>query len=102
MENGALPSLQMAPADTLSCQDDMNTSLDNTDVQLLPSDAFDQQIPAIDIALADKIKDSSSSNPLVLQAVHQMEKELPLCNRSRAKDWTFDDGHCYINCDGNN
>ena len=31
-----------------------------------------------------------------------MEKELPLYNRSRAKDWTFDDGHCYIDCDGNN
>ena len=52
----ALPSIQMAPADILSCWDDMDTSLDNTDVQLLSSNAFDQQIHAIDIALADKSK----------------------------------------------
>ena len=88
----ALPGTQMTPADTLSHQDDVDTTQDNMDVQLLPSNTFDQQIWAIDRALADKIKDSSSSNPLVLQAVHQMEKELPLFNRSRAKDWTFDNG----------
>ena len=86
----ALPGTQMAPTDALYCQDDMNTTQDNTDIQLLPSNTFNQQLQAIDMALADKIKDSSSSNPLVLQAVHQMEKELPLFNRSRAEDWTFD------------
>lgn len=64
------------------------------DVQL-PSNAFDQQIWAIDVALANKIKDLSSNNPLVLQAVHQIEKELHLFNRSRTKNWTFDDGHLY-------
>ena len=26
-----------------------------------------------------------------------MEKELPLSNRLKAKDWTFDDGHLYYN-----
>ena len=62
----ALPGTQMTPADTLSHQDDVDTTQDNTDVQLLPSNTFDQQIWAIDRALADKIKDSSSSNPLVL------------------------------------
>ena len=46
----------MAPADTLSCQDDMDTFLDNTNVQLLSSDAFDRQICTINVALADKIK----------------------------------------------
>ena len=81
----------MTPADTLSHQDDVDTTQDNTDVQLLPSNTFDQQIWAIDRALADKIKNSSSSNPLVLQAIHQMEKKLPLFNRSRAEDWTFND-----------
>ena len=85
----------MAPTDTLSHQDDMDTTQDNTDVQLLPSNTFDQQLQAIDVALANKIKDSFSSNPLILQAIHQMEKELPLFNRSRAEDWTFDNGWFY-------
>ena len=74
----------------------MDTSLDNADIQLLLSNTFDQQIRAIDVALADKIRESSSTGLLVLQAVHQMEKELPLFNRSKAKDWTFDNGHLYI------
>ena len=86
----------MAPADTLSHQDNMNTFLDNTDVQLLPSNAFNQQLCTIDVALADKIKDSSSSDLLILQAVHQMEKKLPLFNRLKAEDWTFDNGHLYF------
>ena len=34
----------MALADILSCQDDVDTIQDNTDVQLLSSNAFDQQI----------------------------------------------------------
>ena len=33
--------MQMASADALSYQDNIDTFLDNTDVQLLPSDAFD-------------------------------------------------------------
>ena len=80
----------MAPTDALSCRDDMDTTQDNTDIQLLPSDAFNQQLQAINVALADKIKDSSSSNLLILQAIHQMEA--PLFNRLRAEDWTFDNG----------
>ena len=64
----------------------MDTTQDNTNVQLLPSNTFDQQIQAIDVALAGKIKDLFSNDLLVLQAVHQMEKELPLFNRSKAKD----------------
>ena len=87
---------QMALANALYCQDDMNISLDNMDIQLLLSDAFNQQIQAIDIALADKIKNSSSSNLLVFQVVHQMEEELPLFNRFHAEDWTFGDGRLYF------
>ena len=48
------------------------------------------------MALADKIKDLSSSNPLVLQAIHQMEKKHLLFDRSKAEDWIFDDGHLYF------
>ena len=92
----ALPSTQMAPTNAPSHQNDVDTSLNNANVQLLPSNAFDQQIWAINVALADKIKDSSSSNLLALQAVHQMEKELPLFNRSWTKDWTFNNGWLYF------
>ena len=55
----------------------LNTSLDNMNVQLLPSDAFNQQIWAINIALMDKIKDMLSSNPLLFQAVNQMKRSSP-------------------------
>ena len=85
----------MAPTDTLSCWDDVDTTQDNIDVQLLPSDTFNQQLWAINVALVYKIKDSSTGNILVLQGIHQMEKELPLFNRSRAEDWTFNDRWLY-------
>ena len=88
----ALPGTQMAPTDALSHQNDVDIIQDNTDIQLLPSNTFDQQLWAINVALADKIKNSSSSNLLILQAIHQMEQELPLFNRSKVEDWTFDDG----------
>ena len=38
----ALFDTQMSPADALSHLDDVDAILDNTNVQLLPSDAFDQ------------------------------------------------------------
>ena len=82
----------MAPADALSCWNDMDTTHGNMDIQLLPPNAFDQQLQAIDVALVDKIKNSSACDLLILQAIHQMEKELPLFNRSKAEDWTFDNG----------
>ena len=77
-----LPRTQMASTDALSRQDDVDTTYDNMNVQLIPTDAFDQQLQAIDVALANKIKDFSSSDPLVLRAVHQIKKELLLFNRS--------------------
>ena len=86
----------MVLADTLSHRDDVDISLDSTDIQLLPCNTFNQQIQAINVALVDKIKDLSSNNPLVLQVVHQIEKELSLFNRSHAKDWTFNNGWLYF------
>ena len=86
----------MAPANALSQRDDIDTSLDNMDVQLLPSDALNLQIQAINMALVDKIRNSSFSDLLVLQTVHQMEKELPLFNRSCAKHSIFDNGWLYF------
>ena len=91
----ALSGTHVAPVDIPSHQGNIDTTQDNADVQLLPFDTFDQQIQAINVALADKIKDLSFKNLLVLQAVHQMEKELPLFNCLRAKDLIFDDGWLY-------
>ena len=68
----------MAPTDALSHQDDVDTTQDNTDIQLLPPDAFSQHLQAINIALADKIKDSSSSNPLILQDPPDEKRTPPL------------------------
>ena len=56
----------MAPADALSYQDDMDTTKDNMDIQLLPPNTFNQQLQAINVALADKIKNPSSSDLLIL------------------------------------
>ena len=91
----ALSRTQMAPADALSCHNGMDTSLDNRGVQPLPLDAFNQHIQAVDVTLADKIKESSSNDLLVFQTVHQIKKELPLFNRFKVKDWTFDNSHLY-------
>ena len=44
MEYKALLGTQMAPADALSWQTGMDTSTDNEDVQILPSNAFDYQV----------------------------------------------------------
>ena len=66
MVDSTLSGIQMAPADALSHQDNMNITHDNMGIQLLPADGFNQQLQAIDVALADKIKDSFSSDPLIL------------------------------------
>ena len=76
-----IPSSAMGPADTLSRLPDPDTSSDNTNVTLLPSDLF---VRAIDTALLDKITSSSSTDPLVLDAlkafpiIHLFSLDLPL------------------------
>ena len=60
------PSTAMGPANTLSHLSNPNVSRDNVNVTLLPDDLF---IQTINVTLTDKIATSSSTNPLVLDAV---------------------------------
>ena len=82
----------MAPADTLSRQDSVDTSEDNTNAAICPEPAV---IRALDLSLARHIQKSSSSDPLVLRAIENLHNNTPLFPRSLIKDWKYDDGHLY-------
>jgi hypothetical protein len=82
----------MAPADALSRQDYVDTSLDNTDTSIVPSPAI---INALDLSLVRHIQSSSASDPLVLRAIQNLSQETPLFPRSVLADWTFDNGNLY-------
>lgn len=60
------PGSLMGPADALSRRDLINTSLDNVDSAILPDPVI---ISTVDLSLLRHIQESSSSNPLVLQAL---------------------------------
>ena len=52
-------------------------------------------IGALDLSLARHIQSSSSSNPLVLQAIENLHSNTPLFPRSSIKDWMYEGGHLY-------
>ena len=83
----------MAPTDTLSRKDLINTADDNVDVAIVPDPVV---IQALDLSLACHIKSSSSSNPLVLKVIQDMQDGSPLFPHSALADWTFEDGHLYF------
>ena len=83
----------MAPADTLSRCDFIDTSSDNIDASIVSDPVV---IQALDLILACHIKLSSSSDPLVLQALSNLADGSPLFPHSALKDWTFDNGHLYF------
>ena len=82
----------MAPADALSRQDEIDTSLDNIDSMICPELVV---INALDLALTKHILTSSHSDPLVLWAIKSLQEGLPLFSRSTLMDWTFERGHLY-------
>jgi hypothetical protein len=82
----------MAPADALSRQDYVDTSLDNTNTSIVPSPAI---INALDLSLVRHIQSSSASDPLVLRVIQNLSQETPLFPRSGLADWTFDNGNLY-------
>ena len=86
------PGSKMAPADALSRRDTVDTSEDNTNATICPELAI---IGALDLSLAHHIQNSSSSNPLVLQAIENLHTNTPLFPRSSVKDWTYEGGHLY-------
>ena len=85
--------MKMAPADTLSRRDSVDTSLDNLDTAICPEPMV---IGALDLALARHIASSSTSDPLVLRAIENLRIGSPLFPCSSVKDWTYEGGHLYF------
>ena len=83
----------MAPADTLSRKDLINTTDDNIDVAIVPEPVV---IQALDLSLAHHIQSSSSSDPLVLKVIQAVQDGSPLFPRSTLADWIFEDGCLYF------
>ena len=86
-----VPGSQLAGPDALSRRPDLLplSDSDNDDVMLLPPSLF---IHVIDSALSSRIAFSSSSNPLVLQALQSMDSSIPPAFRSRLSDWQHTNG----------
>ena len=86
-----LPGAKLAPADALSCYNQVDTS-DNINTAIIPEPAA---INALDLTLARHIQSSSSMNPLVLCTIQNLSDDTPLFPCSSLADWTFDNGHLY-------
>ena len=86
-----VPGKLLAGPDALSrCLDLLPTNdSDNTNVTLLPPSIF---VNLIDTALSHRIESASTGDPLVLQALQSMHKDIPLPFRSRLADWQVEAG----------
>ena len=86
-----VPGSQLAGPDALSRRPDLlpPSDSDNVDVILLPPSLF---VRVIDSALSSRIASSSTSDPLVLQALQSMDGSIPPAFRSRLLDWQHVDG----------
>jgi len=86
------PSSQMGPAGALSHRDEVDTSLNNTAITMLPTFS-DVLICALDVELADKI---AHTDLLVKDTTDAMSKHTSLFPCMARKDWTFLDGALYF------
>ena len=90
--------------DALSCHPDLlpSTTPDNEGVTLLPPSLF---VHLINTSLSHRIQSSSTSNPLVLQALQSMDGSILPAFCSRLSDWQYIKGvliykeHIYIPSD---
>jgi len=82
------PGSQMGPADALSHRDEVDTSLDNTAITMLPF-VFDVLIRTLDVRLAERIADFTETNPLVQDARTAMSQHSSLFPCTSFDDWTF-------------
>ena len=105
------PGTKMAPADALSRKDLIDTSTDNNDASICPNPTISIQkdmeplrecpplaevlIQTLDLQIAERIKKSSTSDPLVIRALQDLEKGNPLFPRSSLSDWTFENNTLY-------
>ena len=87
------PGTKMAPADTLSRCDHVDTTQDNQEASICPEPVV---IQALDLALARKIRSSTESDPLVLRALEGLKVGSPLFPRSSMNDWHMTNGHLYF------
>ena len=83
----------MAPADTLSRRNHIDTTLDNRETSICPELVV---IQALDLALAQKIRSSTESDPLILRALEGLKTGSPLFPRSSMDDWHMTNGHLYF------
>ena len=91
-----IPGTAMGPADALSRLVDPDVSSDNNNVTLLSDDLF---IHIIDTALVNKITSSTPSDPLVLDALHNLSVGSPLFPCSSLANWHFSGSCLYFkNC----
>ena len=86
------PGTKMAPTNTLSRRDLIDTTMDNTDMAICLEPAV---IGALDLTLTRHVQASSASDPLVLYAIKNLHMDTPLFPHSSIKDWTYEAGHLY-------
>ena len=96
-----VPGSHLTGPDALSRRPDLlsSTTPENEGVTLLPPSLF---VNLINTSLSHHIQSSSTSNPLVLQALQSMDGWIPPAFRSRLSDWQYTkgiltyQGHVYI------
>ena len=81
------PGSQMGPADVLSCCDEVDTSLNNTTVTMLPT-VSDVLICALDVELAEGIADSTATDLLVKDALDVIPPSFPAHLARTGHFWT--------------
>ena len=88
---GHIPGKDLAVPDALSRRSDhiLSDEDDNDKVTLLPDNLF---VNVIDIALTDKLRQSSAADPIVEKALLAMESSAPPPMKSALSDWKFEDG----------
>ena len=86
-----VPGSKLCAPDVLSRRPDLIPKIDNDNegVTLLPHSLF---INLIDTDLNEKIVKLSEKDPLVLNALHALEGEVPTQFRSHLLDWSYDTG----------
>ena len=87
------PGTKMAPADALSRCDHIDTTQDNQKTAICLEPVI---IQALDLALAQKMRSSTESDPLVLRALESLKVGSPLFPHSSMDDWHMTNGHLYF------
>ena len=86
-----VPGRELAGPDILSRRPDLipKENNDNKQITLLPESLF---VNTIDLAIADKIAESSEKDLVVLNTLQAMDEDLPTQFRSWLSDWSYDAG----------